>query len=152
MTGIIAFFSASQNKVTLLRWVYWTYDQYPALHSWRASRAWGARLVAAMRGLRRQKVCILVKADEINSLCHMILYVRKNEETSHLQIVHFYGDEGGIPSELEANAKSAFIFFPFILGKRVELIRMCCSTRRGVPGDHHRPGEWSPLSRFSLPG
>ncbi len=120
MTGIVAFFAASQNKVMLLRWVYWTYDQYPALHSWRASRAWGAGLVSAMRGLRRQKVCILVKADEINSLCQMILYVRKNEETSHLQIVHFYEGEGGIPSELEANAKSTFIFFLSIFRKHVE--------------------------------
>lgn len=97
--------------MTLLRWVYWTYDQYPALHSWRASRAWGMRLVATMRGLRRQQVCILVKTDEINSLCHMILYVRKNEETSHLKVVHFYEDDEGIPSELEANAKSALFFF-----------------------------------------
>jgi len=36
----------------------------------------------------------------------MISYVRENEETSCLKIVHFYDDEGGIPSELEANAKS----------------------------------------------
>lgn len=37
----------------------------------------------------------------------MILYVQKNEETSHLKIIHFYEEEkGGIPSELEANAKS----------------------------------------------
>jgi hypothetical protein len=36
----------------------------------------------------------------------MILYVRKNEETSYLKIVHFYEEEKGIPSELEANAKS----------------------------------------------
>lgn len=36
----------------------------------------------------------------------MIMYVRKNEETSHLKIVHFYEEDQGIPSELEANAKS----------------------------------------------
>ncbi|KJA23900.1 hypothetical protein HYPSUDRAFT_39416 [Hypholoma sublateritium FD-334 SS-4] len=114
VAGIISFFSVTQNKVTLLRWVYWTYDQYPALHSWRASREWGVRLVAAMRGLRRQQVCILAKTDEINSLCRMILYVRKNEETSHLKIVHFYEDDEGIPSELEANAKILDEAFPEI--------------------------------------
>jgi len=38
----------------------------------------------------------------------MILYVRRNEETSNLKIVHFYEEEDGIPSELEANAKSEF--------------------------------------------
>ena len=36
----------------------------------------------------------------------MILYVRQNEETSCLKIVHFYDGEKGIPSEMEANAKS----------------------------------------------
>jgi len=36
----------------------------------------------------------------------MILYVRKNEETSYLKIIHFFEEEKGVPSELEANAKS----------------------------------------------
>jgi hypothetical protein len=39
----------------------------------------------------------------------MILYVRKNEETSCLKIVHFHDGEEGIPSEMEANAKSQCI-------------------------------------------
>ncbi len=38
----------------------------------------------------------------------MISYVKKNEETSCLKIVHFYEEEKGIPTELEANAKSEF--------------------------------------------
>jgi len=42
----------------------------------------------------------------------MILYVRKNEETSYLKIIHFYEEEKGIPSELEANAKSECSRFP----------------------------------------
>lgn len=36
----------------------------------------------------------------------MILYVRNNEDTSHVKIIHFYEQEDGLPSELEANAKS----------------------------------------------
>ncbi|KIJ98667.1 hypothetical protein K443DRAFT_626861, partial [Laccaria amethystina LaAM-08-1] len=44
----------------------------------------------------------------------LILYVRKNEETSNLKIVHFYQEEEGIPSELEANLKSKFLFYFFI--------------------------------------
>lgn len=36
----------------------------------------------------------------------MILYVRNNEETSYLKIIHFYEEEAGLPSELEANVKS----------------------------------------------
>ena len=40
----------------------------------------------------------------------MILYVRQNEETSCLKIVHFHDDKqkDGPPSELEANAKSQY--------------------------------------------
>ncbi len=38
----------------------------------------------------------------------MIMYVRRNEETSYLKIVHFVDEERGVPSELEANAKSSF--------------------------------------------
>jgi hypothetical protein len=36
----------------------------------------------------------------------MLLYVRENEETSCVKIVHFCDEENGVPSELEANAKS----------------------------------------------
>jgi hypothetical protein len=39
----------------------------------------------------------------------MISYVRQNEDTSCLKIVHFYDvekGEGKVPDELEANAKS----------------------------------------------
>ena len=39
-------------------------------------------------------------------LFHKLLYVGQNEETSCLKLVHFYDDEGGVPSEMEANWKS----------------------------------------------
>ncbi|KAJ7439001.1 amino acid permease-domain-containing protein [Mycena latifolia] len=110
LLGVLAVFAATQNKVGLLRAVYWAYDQYPALHRW----AWGAALVRVMARLKRQPVCILVKTDEINHLLHMLLYVRENEETSCVKIVHFSDAEAGIPSELEANAKILDEAFPEI--------------------------------------
>jgi len=63
--GIVLFFSATQSKVQLLRWLYWVYDQYPFLHEWRATMQWGEKLISYMRNLRRQPVCILVKTDEV---------------------------------------------------------------------------------------
>ncbi|KAF8957524.1 AAAP amino acid permease [Flammula alnicola] len=99
--GIVALFSATQNKVHLLRWIYWVYDQYPVLHEWSATRTWGGKLINLMCSLRRQQVCILAKSDE-------------NEETSYLKITHFYEEEKGIPSELEANAKILDEAFPQI--------------------------------------
>jgi hypothetical protein len=42
----------------------------------------------------------------------MVLYVRQNEETSCLKIVHFHDKrKGGLPLELEANAKSTLPAF-----------------------------------------
>lgn len=52
---------------------------------------------------------------QINHLFHMVLYVSKNEETSYLKIIHIYEPERGVPSELEANAKSMSPMYPTIL-------------------------------------
>jgi hypothetical protein len=55
----------SQNKVILLRWMYWTYDQLPWLHRLQLTKGWGDGLIRRMRNLRRQEVCLLVKTDEV---------------------------------------------------------------------------------------
>ncbi|KAJ7035940.1 amino acid permease-domain-containing protein [Mycena alexandri] len=112
LIGVLTVFGATQNQVHLLRAVYWTYDQYPVLHRWAASKTWGEALVRYMGRLKRQPVCVLVKTDEINHLLHMLLYVRENEETSCVKIVHFSDEENGVPSELEANAKILDEAFP----------------------------------------
>ncbi|KAI6165303.1 amino acid permease-domain-containing protein [Pisolithus thermaeus] len=109
---LIISFSVANNKVAILRWVYWTYDQIPLLHKWKLIRGWGTGLISLMRRLKRQEVCILVNTDEINYLFNMILYVRQNEETSHLKIVYF--SVGMVLSELEANAKILDEAFPEI--------------------------------------
>ncbi|KAJ6623648.1 amino acid permease-domain-containing protein [Mycena sp. CBHHK59/15] len=114
LIGVLLVFAATQNKVHLLRVVYWTYDQSPMLHRWDISQTWGKKLIDRMVRLKHQPFCILVKTDEINHLLHMILYVRENEETSCLKIVHFSDEEYGIPSELEANAKILDEAFPEI--------------------------------------
>ena len=62
----------------------------------------------------------------------MILYVQKNEETSHLKIIHFYEEEDGVPSELEANAKSE------ISNLSILYCLIPDSTRRSIPGDNNR--------------
>ncbi|KAI6020058.1 amino acid permease-domain-containing protein [Pisolithus microcarpus] len=109
---LVISFSVANNKVAILRWVYWTYDQVPLLHEWKLIRGWGTGLITLMRRLKRQEVCILVNTDEINYLFNMILYVRQNEETSHLKIVYFC--VGMILPELEANAKILDEAFPEI--------------------------------------
>ncbi|KAJ7613541.1 AAAP amino acid permease [Roridomyces roridus] len=117
LIAVLSVFWGTQHQVQLLGIVYWVYDQYPTLHRWDASKTWGKWLVRLMARLKRQPICILVKTDEINHLLHMILYVRENEETSCIKMVHFCGEEEdgkGIPSELEANAKILDEAFPEI--------------------------------------
>ena len=63
--GIVTVFSLTQNKIRILRWAYWVYDQYPALHGWNATRSWDGRIIDWMARLKRQPVCILVKTDEV---------------------------------------------------------------------------------------
>jgi hypothetical protein len=81
--------------------------------------------------------------NQINHLCKMILYVRQNEETSCLKIVHFYNAEDGVPSEMEANAKSQFSFCLDIV-----LLTRCSisSLRRRISRDHYRPCSYINLS------
>ena len=57
---------------------------------------------------------LLVDVLQINNLLQMILYVKKNEETSCVKLVHFREQEDGIPSEFEANAKSIMHLLSFI--------------------------------------
>ncbi|KAH0831219.1 amino acid permease-domain-containing protein [Lanmaoa asiatica] len=109
---LLLFFSITDNKVAILRWAYWVYDQVPLLHQVRPTRDWGGALIRAMKKLKRQEVCLLVRTDEINQLFNMILYVQHNEETSCLKMVHFH--EGIVPSEMVANAKILDEAFPEI--------------------------------------
>ena len=111
------------NGVAILHWVYWIYDQVPLLHRLKCTQNWGGSLICAMKKLKKQMVCRLVRTDEvqdkvmfgsfeltrkvtcqINELFTMILYVQHNEETTCLKIVHFH--EETVPSEIEANTKS----------------------------------------------
>jgi hypothetical protein len=54
---------------------------------------------------------------QINHLFHMLLYVRDNEETSCVKLAYFVDGDEGIPSELEANAKSEFCVPAYLLQK-----------------------------------
>ncbi|KAI0790136.1 amino acid permease-domain-containing protein [Irpex lacteus] len=111
---IAAFFYGTMKASRLIHAVLWLYDQSKYVRKAAWTRNWGVSLTTAMSHLRRQPVCILVKSDEINILFHKLLYVSQNEETSCLKLVHFYDEEYGIPSEMEANWKILDEAFPEI--------------------------------------
>ncbi|KAF7800166.1 hypothetical protein EIP86_011413 [Pleurotus ostreatoroseus] len=102
------------KKARVVHWILWVYDQMPWLHQMSWTKRWGDRLTGLVRLLRRQPVCILVKTDEINILFHKLLYVTQNEETACLKLIHFYDEEGAVPSEMEANWKILDEAFPEI--------------------------------------
>lgn len=66
--AIVVLFSITQKKAHLLRCVYWTYDQYPMLQRWNATKLWASRLMNLMTRLRRKPVCILAKIDEVSPI------------------------------------------------------------------------------------
>jgi len=73
---------------------------------------------------------VCVGGGQINHLFEMMLYVRQNEESSCLKIVHFHDGEEGVPSEMEANAKSELVFVSFRLFSCVLIFYSCvCSSR-----------------------
>ncbi|GAA5879607.1 hypothetical protein JCM3774_004283 [Rhodotorula dairenensis] len=70
-----------------MRWAWWVAEH--GLH-WRKGALWCVRMIRRAR--TKKDVVILVKGDEINKLFRRILYVEQNEATSHVTLVHFYGD------------------------------------------------------------
>lgn len=89
----------------------------------------------------------------------MILYVQKNEETSYLKIIHFFEEEKGVPSELEANAKSEWDHIAYLLVIICGFFSLTSVSRfnssgRSVPGGHCRsrelPCQQALYSRFDF--
>ncbi|TDL27804.1 hypothetical protein BD410DRAFT_893978 [Rickenella mellea] len=113
-TALLVSFHAAHNRVRLLRWVYWAYDQTPFLHTIRFVARHADSLVAVFRRMRRHGVVVFTKSDEIHQLFRVVTYVHENEETACLKLVHFYANVDEIPSELEANAKLLDEAFPNI--------------------------------------
>lgn len=69
--AVLFCFSATQNKIRLLRWLYWAYDQNPFLHTWRLTKRFGDKLIKLMTRMKRQPVCILAKTDEVCCSNHL---------------------------------------------------------------------------------
>ncbi|GAA5991134.1 hypothetical protein JCM10908_006555 [Rhodotorula pacifica] len=88
-----------------LRWVWWVAEHGL---NWHKGARWCVRMIR--RAKVGNDVVILVKGDEINKLFRRILYVEANEATSHITLVHFYGDgtsasrAGMSPAEMDNKA------------------------------------------------
>ncbi|BGP01506.1 hypothetical protein NBRC10513v2_005148 [Rhodotorula toruloides] len=58
---------------------------------WERGADWCVRMMAKAK--EGKEVVLFVKGDEINTLFERILYVQKNETTSMIKLVHFYGPQ-----------------------------------------------------------
>ncbi|KNZ72511.1 hypothetical protein J132_02938 [Termitomyces sp. J132] len=134
--SITTIFKATQNRIHLLRWVYWLSK---------------VKLIDLMLSLKSQPICILVKTSEVfNQLVKMISYVRNSEETSCIKIVHFNDCERGIIPVLEAHAKILREDFPEFL---IDLV--CYHATFNPPGVmalSNRLNIPTPLMFMSCPG
>lgn len=63
--AIVAIFYGTMKKVHLVRWMFWLYDQSPFLHTMSGTKSWGDKMVAGVRRMRSQPVCLLIKTDEV---------------------------------------------------------------------------------------
>ncbi|KAJ1307239.1 hypothetical protein OPQ81_001352 [Rhizoctonia solani] len=110
----------SSSRLKIARVALWVLDQTKPLQRWHLDR----RIVSWIKHFREDPIVLWVKGDHINHLVRAILYIRKNELTSRVKLVHVYKDISMIPSELKANTRILDEAFPsitldlvFILGE-----------------------------------
>ena len=67
LLAIVAVFYGTMKKVRLLHGLLWTYDQYAVLSRLSWTKHFGEKMATAVRHLRKQPVCVLVKTDEVGA-------------------------------------------------------------------------------------
>ncbi|RYZ77769.1 MAG: APC family permease [Proteobacteria bacterium] len=77
---------------------------------------------AILKPIIEKPVIYFTKGDNIATLNNAALYVLKNEQTKHLQIVNFYQDEKAIPQSLFDQAKTIDQLYPHLT---VDIVVVC---------------------------
>ncbi|KAL5635173.1 hypothetical protein ACGC1H_003014 [Rhizoctonia solani] len=98
------------SRLKIARVVLWILDQTKSLQRWHLDK-W---IVSWIKRFRKDPIALWVKGDHINHLVRAMLYIRKNELTSHVKLVHVYKTISTIPSELKANIRILDEAFPSI--------------------------------------
>ena len=138
---LLAALWTASNKVNLAKLLYWTLDQNR--NDWLARKVHvkaGKRLIQWIRQQRKHPVVYLTKTDELSVLIDVLSYVRKNEHTSRVILVHCYDAIEKIPSELEANYQLVDESFPtitvdlvFVEAAFTPLVVQAVAIKLGVP-------------------
>lgn len=115
-----------------MRVALWVYDQIEVLRKFKYTKGADAILVKSLRRMRRHAIIVWIKGDDVSThirapvgqtltdsvqihhLVDAILYVRQNEPTAHIILVHAYENIDDIPTELIPNSKILDEAFPNI--------------------------------------
>ncbi|GAA5889213.1 hypothetical protein JCM5296_005836 [Sporobolomyces johnsonii] len=101
LAGIALLVCGCARRGTVLRVVWWVAERKMG---WSGVAKWSVRMME--RSKKGKEIVLFVKSDEINTLFQRILYVQRNEETSCVKLVHFYGPVGAGGGGVKANAGS----------------------------------------------
>jgi len=82
------------------------------LHRSPLKKILGRQLVNAVKTINQQEMIFFTKTDELSVLNKAILYVRDNELTDRLRVVHVYKSEDQIPPRLRENIKILDEMYP----------------------------------------
>ncbi|KAK4050620.1 hypothetical protein OIV83_003346 [Microbotryomycetes sp. JL201] len=146
---IIAYLVAYTAVLTSVMWciykrsklfqiLFWAVEQ----SSWTAScKTFKIRIARWIKKTRTGPIVLFVESDEIHRLHDMLVYVKQNEETDLVKVVHCFKAPDEIPSELEANCKILDEALPSIT---LDLVFIQAEFSPSVV---HALG---PVSRFSL--
>ncbi|KAM0747576.1 hypothetical protein T439DRAFT_305359 [Meredithblackwellia eburnea MCA 4105] len=96
---VYATFWAFSRRARCAKVAWWVLDR------WKWTKGLAGRIVETMLKMKGRAVVVFVETDEVGILFERLQYVRENEETSCVKLVHCYRSIENIPSELEANFK-----------------------------------------------
>lgn len=82
------------------------------LHRSPLKKILGKQLVNAVKTINQQEMIFFTKTDDLSTLNKAILYVRDNELTDRLRIVHVYKSEEDIPTRLRQNIQILDEMYP----------------------------------------
>ncbi len=78
------------------------------------SRRWRDRLLDKIDEINSLGIVFFTRGDDIANLNRVMLYVRANEETKRVKIVHVYQDESQIPARLQTDVEYLDRVYPEI--------------------------------------
>ncbi|KAK4054986.1 hypothetical protein OIO90_003327 [Microbotryomycetes sp. JL221] len=142
------------RRSKVLEIVYWITEQSQWM---RSKKQLQRKLAHWVKQTRTSVIVLFVDGDEIHRLHDMLVYVRENEETDLVKVVHCYPAIETIPSELEANCKLLDEALPSIT---VDLILLqaefsprivdAYTHKLGIDASKCFIGSLSPQSRYNL--